>query len=119
MTRPVAVIGTGQTKYVSRRDDKNVPEIAREAGMLAIEDAGLDPSDIDAVVIGSAPEIFEGVNFPEDLIAPALGLCPGPVMRIHTGGTVGAATGIAGFYHVASGMFDCVLAVAYQKLSDC
>jgi len=118
LTRPVAVIGTGQTKYVSRRDDKNVPEIVREAGLRALADAGLKPSDVDAVVIGSAPEIFEGVNYPEDWIAPALGMCPGPVMRVHTGGTVGAATGIAGFYHVASGIYDTVLAVAYQKLSD-
>lgn len=118
MTRPVAVVGTGQTKYVSRREDVNVPEMVREAAMRALEDAGLAPRDVDAVLIGSAPEIFEGVSYPENWIAPALGAVGKPVMRIHTGGTVGASTTIAGYYHVVSGMFDVVLAVAYQKLSD-
>jgi acetyl-CoA C-acetyltransferase len=103
---------------VSRREDVNVPEMAREAAFRALDDAGLTPRDVDAFIIGSAPEIFEGVNYPENWIAPALGASGKPVMRIHTGGTVGASTTIAGYYHVACGMFDVVLAVAYQKLSD-
>lgn len=86
--------------------------------MKALSEAGLRPADVDAIVIGSAPEIFEGVNNPEHWIGPALGAVGKPLMRIHTGGTVGASTTIGGFYHVASGMFDVVLAVAYQKLSD-
>jgi acetyl-CoA C-acetyltransferase len=100
---------------VSRREDVNVPEMAREAAFRALDDAGLTPRDVDAFIIGSAPEIFEGVNYPENWIAPALGASGKPVMRIHTGGTVGASTTIAGYYHVACGMFDVVLAVAYQK----
>jgi len=118
LTRPVAVVGTGQTKYVSRREDVNVPELVREAALRALDDAGITPRDVDAVVIGSAPEIFEGVNNPELWIGPAIGATGKPLMRIHTGGTVGASTTIASFYHVVSGMFDVVLAVAFEKLSD-
>jgi len=112
------VVGTGQTKYVSRRDDVNVPELVRQAAMRALEDAGLGLEDVDAVVVGSAPEIFQGVNNPENWIGPAIGATGKPVMRIHTGGTVGASSTIAGFYHVASGLYDVVLVVAYEKLSD-
>ncbi|MHB8895774.1 MAG: thiolase C-terminal domain-containing protein [Candidatus Geothermincolia bacterium] len=118
MARPAAVVGTGQTRYVSRREDVNVPELVREAALRALEDAGLQPKDVDAVIVGSAPEIFEGVNNPENWIGPAVGAAGKPVMRIHTGGTVGASATIAGFYHVASGLFDVVLVVAYEKLSD-
>ena len=115
MTRSAAIVGTGQTKYVSRREDVSVPELVREAAMRALEDAGLQPGDVDAFVIGSAPEIFEGVNYPENWIGPALGASGKPLMRIHTGGTVGASSTIAGFYHVVSGLFDVVLVSAGDK----
>ncbi len=118
MTRAAAVVGTGQTKYTSRREDVNVAELTREAASRAVEDAGITPRDIDAIVIGSGPEIFEGVNCPEYWIGPALGVVGKPVMRIQTGGTAGASATIAAFYHVASGLFDVVLAVSYDKLSD-
>jgi acetyl-CoA C-acetyltransferase len=118
MGRPVAVVGTGQTKYVSRRRDVNIAEMVREASFRAMEDAGLQPEDIDAVVVGSAPEIFEGINYPENWVGIAAAASGKPLIRIHTGGTVGASTTIAAFYHICSGVFDTVLAVAYEKLSD-
>ena len=118
MARAVAVVGTGQTKYTSRRQDVNVPELVREAAGRAMEEAGVTTRDVDAIVVGSAPEIFEGVNFPENWIGPAIGAAGKPMFRVHTGGTAGASTTISAFYHVASGLFDVVLAVAYQKLSD-
>jgi len=37
----------------------------REAAFRALEDAGLGFADIDAVVIGKAPDLFEGVMMPE------------------------------------------------------
>lgn len=116
--RQVAVVGCGQTRYRSRRDDVNMAEMVREAASRAMEDAGVSPGDIDAVVVGSAPEIFEGINNPENWVGIAAGASGKPLMRIHTGGTVGASTTVAAFYHVACGIFDTVLAVAYEKLSD-
>lgn len=118
MARPAAIVGTGQTEHVSRREDVNIPEMVREAAGRALEEAGLAWKDVDAVVAGSAPEIFEGVNNPENWIGPAVGASGKPVMRIHTGGTAGASATIAGYYHVVSGLFDVVLVVAYEKLSD-
>ena len=60
MGRAVAVIGTGQTKH-GRRDDLSYPEMVREAVKAALEDAGITPDDIDAVVFGSMPSMMEGV----------------------------------------------------------
>lgn len=118
MARKVAIVGVGQTRAASKRTDVSFPGLIYEAARAALDDAGLTPRDVDAVVFGSGPELFEGVNHPERWAASASGAFLKPQMRIHTGGTVGASTGIAGFYHVASGMFDVVLAVSGNKLSE-
>ncbi|MBU4490244.1 MAG: thiolase domain-containing protein, partial [Actinobacteria bacterium] len=65
MKRNVAVIGTGQTLVKMRREDVDFPGLCFEAVSAALEDAGMTLEDIDAVVHGSAPEYFEGVNAPE------------------------------------------------------
>jgi acetyl-CoA C-acetyltransferase len=116
--RRVAIVGTGQTKCKERRDDVSFPGLVYEAASRALEDAGVTIKEIDAVVFGSAPELFEGVSHPEHWCAEASGALLKPQMRIHTGGTVGASAGIAAFYHVASGLFDTVLAVTGDKLSE-
>jgi acetyl-CoA C-acetyltransferase len=116
--RRAAIVGTGQTKCKERRDDVSFPGLIYEAASRALQDAGITIKDVDAVVFGSAPELFEGVNHPEHWCSEASGAWLKPLMRIHTGGTVGASTGIAAFYYIASGMFDTVLAVAGDKLSE-
>lgn len=116
--RKVAIVGTGQTKHTGRRDDVNIAGMAGEAVRAALLDANLSPQDIDAVVVGSAPMFFEGINFVENFIAGALGGVSKPVIRIHTGGSVGASSSIGGYYYVASGMFDVVLALSFEKLSE-
>lgn len=116
--RDVAIIGVGQTVCVMRRSDVSFPEMIYEASKRALDDAGITIEDVDAVVFGSAPEYFEGVNHPEKWSLEASGGFLKPQIRIHTGGTVGASTGIAGYYHVASGLYDIVLATTGDKLSE-
>lgn len=118
MKRNVGVIGCGQTITKMRREDVDFPGLCYEAASRALEDAGITLEDVDAVVFGSSPEYFEGVNAPEKWCLEASGGYLKPHFRVHTGGTVGAATGIAGYYHVASGMYDTVLAVTGDKLSE-
>ena len=52
MAEACAVIGVGQTRYRSRRDDVSIAGLVREAALRALDDAGLTFKDIDAVVIG-------------------------------------------------------------------
>jgi len=117
INRNVAVVGTGQTKATAR-SDVNLPEMVNEACEAALSDAGVGWDEIDAVVFGSSPEFFEGFNEPEKYCADFAGAYLKPFFRIHTGGTVGASAGICGYYHVACGMFDTVLAVTADKLTD-
>ena len=118
MARRVAVVATGQTECKTRYTDMNFPGLVHLAVKRALQDADLTLKDIDAVVFGSSPEYFEGVNQPELWCGEYAGALGKPYFRVHTGGTVGASTGMAAFYKVASGMFDTVLAVTSDKLSE-
>jgi len=78
-----------------------------------MEDAGVGPRDIDAVIFGSAiSSIQEGMEHIGKWVNDFAGGYLKPGFRVHTGGSVGSCTGIAAFYHVASGHFDVVLAVS-------
>ena len=74
--------------------------------------------DIDAVVVGKAPDLFEGVMKPELYLTDALGATGKPMFRVHTAGSVGGTTGIVAAHHVETGRHQRVLAVAYQKQSE-
>ena len=114
----VAIAGIGQTKTKLKRRDVRFPELMGEACDLALEDAGFGEEDVECTVLGSGPEFFEGISEPEHWCADYTGGVRGSHFRIQTGGTVGAATTSAGYYMVASGMFDAVLVVSGDKLSE-
>jgi acetyl-CoA C-acetyltransferase len=86
--------------------------------LRALEDAELTFKDIDAIVIGKAPDALEGVIMPELSLADALGAVGKPIHRVHTAGSVGASTAISACTLVESGMYERVLTVCYEKQSD-
>jgi acetyl-CoA C-acetyltransferase len=118
MSERCAVIGIGQTVAKAKREDVSIAGLVREAALMALEDAGLTFADIDAVVIGKAPDMFEGVMMPELYLASALGASGKPMFRVHTAGSVGGSTAIVAAHLVASGIHDRVLTVAFEKQSD-
>ncbi|QYC38943.1 acetyl-CoA acetyltransferase [Nonomuraea coxensis DSM 45129] len=113
-----AVIGVGQTHYTTRRHDVSIAGLVREAAVRALEDAGLTFKDIDAVVIGKAPDLFEGVMMPEAYLADALGAAGKPVTRVHTAGSVGGSTALVGASLIQGGVHERVLVVAFEKQSE-
>ena len=113
-----AVIGTGQTKYVAKRKDVSMNGLVREAIDKALADSGSTFDDIDAVVVGKAPDLFEGVMMPELFMADAMGATGKPLIRVHTAGSVGGSTAIVGASLVQSGKYRRVLAVAWEKQSE-
>ena len=118
MSIPCAVIGIGQTRHAAQRADLSMPGLVREAARRALDDAGLDFKDIDAVVLGKAPDMFEGVVQPELFLAGALGAVGKPMMRVHTAGSVGGSTAVVASHLISSGVHRRVLAVAYEKQSE-
>ena len=118
MSRPVAVVGVGQTKHAARRSDHSIMGLVREAVDRALEDANMEFADIDAVVLGKAPDMFEGVMMPELYLADALGAVGKPLLRVHTAGSVGGSTAVVAAHHVQSGLYERVLTVAFEKQSE-
>lgn len=115
--RRVAIVGVGQTKFRTRRDDKTHPELTYEAMNKALEHAGLDIKDVEAIVYGTM-DPFDGIYLPErwDVTSGGIGK---PFMKISTGGTTGMTTGLAAYEHVASGVFDVAMAVCTQRVGEC
>jgi acetyl-CoA C-acetyltransferase len=114
----VAVVGIGQTKFRSKRRDVNIPEMIYEAVKLALDDAQMDPKEIDAILIGNMDH-FEGINFSE--MWCGIEAAPGylkPVVKIATGGTTGSSLGICGYYNIASGIYKNILVVGWEKLNE-
>jgi acetyl-CoA C-acetyltransferase len=118
MSHAAAVLGVGQTSHRSRRSDVSIAGLCREAVDLALADAGLALTDVDAVVVGKAPDLFEGVMMPELYLADALGATGKPLLRVHTAGSVGGATGNVAASLVQAGRHRRVLAVAFEKQSE-
>lgn len=113
-----AVLGTGQTHHVSARKDVSIAGLVREAADRALADAQLEWRDIDAVVLGKAPDMFEGVMMPELYLAEALGALGKPLFRVHTAGSVGGSTAIVATHLVQAGIHERVLTVAFEKQSE-
>ena len=118
MAERCAVIGIGQTKYARRRGDLSLDGLVREAALRALEDADLEWKDLDAIVIGKAPDALEGVLMPELSLCDALGAVGKPIHRVHTAGSVGASTAITAATMVESGLYRRVLTLGYEKQSE-
>ncbi len=118
MSRPCAVIGIGQTHHAAQRTDLSLPGLLREAALRALADAELSWGDMDAVVIGKAPDMFEGVMMPELILAEALGAAGKPALRVHTAGSVGGSTAIVAASLIQAGVHERVLTVAFEKQSE-
>jgi acetyl-CoA C-acetyltransferase len=113
----VAIVGTGQTFHKSHRPDVNGQELIYEAVRRALEDAGLKISDIDAIVIGNMDH-FEGINYVDCWSVDGSGGFMKPIIKLTTGGTTGSTLAIGGYHMVASGLFDKVLIIGWEKNSE-
>jgi acetyl-CoA C-acetyltransferase len=118
MAERVAITGVGQTKHDAKRLDVSIAGLCREAAIRALEDADVSWNDVDAVVIGKAPDMFEGVVMPELYLADALGATGKPMMRVHTAGSVGGSTALVAAGLVKAGVHKRVLTVAFEKQSE-
>ena len=118
MAQRCAVVGIGQTKHDAKRIDVSQAGLVREAASRALEDAGCTWRDIDAVVIGKAPDMFEGVMMPELYLADALGAAGKPMLRVLTAGSVGGSTAVVAASLIEAGIHERVLTVAYEKQSE-
>ncbi len=115
--RRVAVIGAGLTKFM-RRALETGKELGYLASRAALDSAELKLKDVDAVVVGTAPDAFDGVHMKAEWLADGAGGWHKPVLRAYVGGGTGVFAPIQGWYTVASGMADVCLVVCEEKMSS-
>jgi acetyl-CoA C-acetyltransferase len=115
--RKVAVLGGGMTIF-RRRLQETGKEMSYEACRMALDEAGLELKDVDSVVLGSAPDAFDGIHMKGENLLDGAGGANKPYMRVFVGGGTAVFTPIAGWWHVASGLADICLVVAEEKMSS-
>jgi acetyl-CoA C-acetyltransferase len=112
----VAITGVGQTTYRRRHAERSSGELMQIAAEAAARDAGLELREIDAFVLGVAPDALCGVNCPEK---SSFFLPVGrPVMRVNTGGTTGGAAFHLATTMVAAGEAHHVLAIGLERMGQ-
>jgi acetyl-CoA C-acetyltransferase len=107
----VAIIGMGCTRF-GERWDMGVEDLLVEAAYEAFEDAGIQPSDIQAAWLGT---VFSGVTA---ITMSALGLQYIPMTRVENMCATGSEALRGAVYAVASGACDIALAIGVEKLKD-
>ncbi|MBU7018915.1 MAG: thiolase domain-containing protein [Theionarchaea archaeon] len=114
--RKVAVVGVGHGKF-GKRNDATLRELAYEAVIPALEDAGITQEDVDAGVVSIAGEEFAGQGAPSALVGDYTGIQPRPVFRVESACASGTAAIKAAYGLVSSGLHDIVIAIGVEKMN--
>jgi acetyl-CoA C-acetyltransferase len=108
----VAIIGMGCTPF-GELFDKDVDDLIADAVFEAVEDAGIDLKDIQAVWAGT---LFSGVTGAS--VSNPLQLQYVPVTRVENACGTGIETIRNAVFALASKAYDLVLAVGFEKMKD-
>ena len=115
--RPVCVTGAAMTKF-GRREDKGLIELAVEAGLGAINDAGQRDLKVDAVYVGNAASgQFCGMENLGPIVAEQLGVLPCEAERIENTTASGSCAVKEAYRAIAGGFLDCALVVGVEKMT--
>lgn len=114
----VVVAGCGATAFGAFRDASTPRDWVLRCARDAIDDAGIEPAQIDAVVVGSESDFFSLQLHPGAVLTDEIGLVPCPVVRVEAGGATGAAAVRMGFMHVRSGLYRCVLVIGFEHTAS-
>ena len=118
MTETVAVVGTFQTPFKTHHPEHTFAEQTQIAAAGALQDAGMTPDDIDAIVFSLAPTHFMGVADADRWSIDYIFGAGKPMMRVHTGGATGGSAVQAGYNLVRSGLYRSVLVVGAERIAE-
>ncbi len=115
----VRVVGAGMTRF-GKFLDRGLRELSEEAVSNAIQDAGLDTRDIQAAyVANSVAGLITGQEtIRGQVVLRHTGLMGIPIINFENACASASTAFHQGWMSVASGMYDCVLALGVEKLSD-
>jgi acetyl-CoA acetyltransferase len=109
----VAVAGVGMVRFGKHRD-RTVYELARDAGLAALHDAGMTLADIDEAFVGYIqPAPLLGIKAMKEL-----GLTGLPVTHVENASATGLVALREAAWAVASGRARVAMALAFDKMTD-
>ncbi len=116
----VYIIGGGETKF-GELWDRSLRELAVEAGLRAIEDAGIFSKDIE--VLYGSNSLGAGISYQNDvgsLIADFSGIAAThiPAIRVEASTASGAAAVREAYLAIRSGEYDVAIVGGVEKLTD-
>ena len=107
------VIGVGMTKFEKpQTKDWDYPDMARESGTKALEDAGIDYTEIEQAVVG----YVYGESTSGNRAVYELGLTGIPVTNVNNNCSTGSTALFMARQLVRGGIADCVLALGFEKM---
>ena len=113
----VAILGVGTTKF-GENWDKNLRQLAIEAGTKAIMDAGIRGRDLDAIYVGNmSAGRFVGQEHVAAMVSGELGLSI-PASRIEGACASGGLALRQALFSILSGQHDTVLVGGAEKMTD-
>ncbi len=118
MKDKIAIIGAGCTKF-GENFDKSYAALASEAALEALEEAGVEPKDIDEAFLGTAfPDagVYKG-RAGMDLAEP-MGMFHIPITRVSNYCATGGNALRMGMFALIAGAADLILCVGVEKLRD-
>jgi len=113
MSRTVYVVGVGMTKFEkpgSREWD--YPDMAREAGTRALEDAGIPFAAVEQACVGYC----YGDSTCGERAVYTLGLTGIPIYNVNNNCATGSTALFMAKQFVEGGLSDCVLALGFEKM---
>ena len=113
MSRKVYVIGVGMTKFEKPGSKAwDYPDMAKEAGTKALDDAAIPYSEVEQAVVG----YVYGESTSGQRAVYQLGLTGVPVYNVNNNCSTGSTALFLGKQLVEGGLADCVLALGFEKM---
>ncbi|XP_053394747.1 sterol carrier protein 2-like isoform X3 [Mercenaria mercenaria] len=112
--RKVYVVGVGMTKFEKpgRRENFDYPDMAKEAGTKALEDAGLSYDAIEQACVG----YVYGDSTCGQRALYQLGMTGIPVYNVNNNCATGSTALVMAKQLIQGGMADCVMALGFEKM---
>jgi acetyl-CoA acyltransferase len=108
----VFVVGVDMLRF-GRFPERTVPDLAAEAALLALDDAGLSMGDMQALYCGNLGEAHAMVG---QRLLLEIGLTGIPVVNVANACATGATAFREGWVAIRAGLYDLVLAVGVEQM---
>src|SRR6478752_8946096 len=114
MANKVFVVGVGMTKFEKpgRREGWDYPDMARESGTKALEDAGISYDAVEQGYVGYC----SGDSTSGQRALYELGMTGIPIVNVNNNCSTGSTALYLAAQAIRGGLADCVMALGFEKM---